>query len=689
MTFLSPSILWALFAVSIPIIIHLISLRQTRYEEFSSLRFIKFLEHKTIRSLKINQWLLIFLRTIAILCLILIFSRPLIKGDSFNYFVGDIESRAIVIIDNSASMNVNINDYSLLERVKSSIPELLNVLEGQNTLEIYQTNPPQKLYDGSYLNTSKIISKIEGISQTNLSDNIWEFTDSLISNINASEPNLECYIFSDFQTTPKIHNDSLLNFKNWKFYCIDQPNVNNNISITSVDILSEIKLPNHLIKLNTNLGNNGVSEVKNIPIELFLNNDRVGQVVSRFNPDKYKDFMFQVFPGQAGIINGKIVIPDDDFSLDNYRNFDLVIPSQITIKIIGNSEEELLLLDLALNAITGNTGLLKVDKQLSSKIDRIFLNDIDIILIHDSPILSSKAIEDLQRFLMRGGGLIWFTGNELEQTESLLWPSLLRLPELIQNVTLEGESFFSTTIVEKTNSIFNDFDMKKIEDELPQVYSYNEVRIKSNHVPLLKLNNGHPLLIQSNSFGSTTFTFTSKLNLRWNDFTVKGLLVPILHRMLILLATKEFNSKSIIVGSKKIIDIRGQNINDDWTVITPNDNEIKIIPDYTNEKLYIHNTNQLGSYKVYINREHFSSFSTILSSDELPTKKNEVISVLNNKSLKNVKIIESNNNFSNVLKDIRYGKSIWRVLLIIALICLILESILGIPNKDRLKTDLE
>ena len=53
--------------------------------------------------------------------------------------------------------------------------------------------------------------------------------------------------------------------------------------------------------------------------------------------------------------------------------------------------------------------------------------------------------------------------------------------------------------------------------------------------------------------------------------------MPILHRMLILLATKEFNSKSIIVGSTKIIDIKGQDINDDWTVITPNDNEIKII----------------------------------------------------------------------------------------------------------------
>ena len=125
MTFLSPSILWALFAVSIPLIIHLISLRQTKLEEFSSLRFIKLLEHKTIRSLKINQWLLVFLRTIAILCLILIFSRPLIKSNSVNNFVGDIESRAIILIDNSASMSVKKNDISLLDRVKLSIPELM------------------------------------------------------------------------------------------------------------------------------------------------------------------------------------------------------------------------------------------------------------------------------------------------------------------------------------------------------------------------------------------------------------------------------------------------------------------------------------------------------------------------------------------------------------------------------------
>ena len=688
MTFLSPSILWALFAVSIPLIIHLISLKQTKYEEFSSLKFIKLLEHNTIKQLKINQWLLVLLRSIAIFCLILIFSRPLIKGNSTNNFIGDIESRSVIFIDNSASMNVKINDISLLDKVKLSISELLKVLEGDNTIEIYQTNPPQKIYEGSFLNESQIISKVEDIVKTNLTDNIWEVTDSIINQINAKEPNLECYIFSDFQTNPKAKIDTLLN-NNWTYYCIDQPKIDNNISIKSVDILSEIKLPNHLIKLSTSLDNNGIDVIKNVPIELFLNQERVGQVVSQFEPNKYKDFMFQVFPGKTGIINGKIVIPDDDYSLDNYRNFDLVIPDQIALKIIGKSEEDLMLLDLALNAIKGNTELLQIEKRISSKLERVFLNNIDILLINDSPELTSSAIEDIQRFLIKGGALIWFAGNELDKSELLLWPSLLKLPELIRKVDLNGESFFSTTIVEEKSPLFADLDQLKIEDELPQIYSYNEVRLQSNHLPLMKLNNGHPLLIQSSSFGSKGFTFTSKLNLRWNDFTIKGLLIPLLHRMLILLATKEFNTQSILVGDRKIIDIKGQDINNNWTLITPSNNDIKLIPDYTNEKLQITQTNELGSYNIFINGEYFSSFSTILSPNELPSQDNYLKSISNNLSTDNFKIINPNKNLSNVLKELRYGKSIWRLLLIIALFCLVLESLLGIPNKDSLKTNLE
>ena len=686
MTFLSPSILWGLLAITIPIIIHLISLRHTRDTEFSTLRFIKSLKHETIRRLRIKQWLLVLLRTIAILCLILMFSRPLMTGTLSSKLGGYIESRAVIIVDNSASMAVHTGDGTLLDRAKSSLPAILKGLEGETTVELYQTNPPRKLFSGSHEEGRSIMTGVKGIVQTNMTDNLWTMIDSVLQMVEASEPNRECFIISDFQSAPSFTIDSLNPNSDWKYYCILQPKVENNISISEVSVLSQIKLPNHLVKLNTRVGNGGVTDKRNIPVELYLNDERVGQIVSQFEPSKFKDFMFQVYPGKTGIINGKIVIPDDDFPMDNFRNFDLVIPNQIAVKVIGQSMEELFLLDLALSAITGETELLLIDRDLSDDVERLFLSDIDILLLHNPTNLSNSAIEDLQRFLMNGGGLIWFVGNDLNQTDPVAWPSLLKLPELIKTRHLDGESFFSTLIVDENHSLFTDLNINNMNEELPQVFGYNEVRLQMNHTPLIKLNNGHPLLIESKAFGSSGFVFTSPLNLGWNDLSVKGLLVPLLHRMLILLGTKEFNVQPLLVGQDKIIDIKGDNINAEWVLMTPMENEIKLIPDYTNEKLLITQTSELGSYHVFADGNLFSSFSTVLSPHELPSIRIEGEKLTESLGVEQARIIQHTQHLESELKEIRYGRSIWRLLLFIALSCLVIESILGRPNTEKIKT---
>ena len=686
MTFLSPSILWGMLAITIPIIIHLISLRHTRDTEFSTLRFIKSLKHETIRHLRIKQWLLVLLRTITILCLILMFSRPLITGTLTSKLAGDIESRAVIVVDNSASMAVHTDDGTLLDRAKSSLPAILKGLEGGTTVELYQTNPPRKLFSGSQEEGRSIMTRVKGIEQTNMTDNLWTMIDSVLQMVEASEPNRECFIISDFQSAPSFTIDSLNPNSDWKYYCILQPKVENNISISEVSVLSQIKLPNHLVKLNTRVGNGGVTDKRNIPVELYLNDERVGQIVSQFQPSKFKDFMFQVYPGKTGIINGKIVIPADDFPMDNFRNFDLVIPNKIAVKVIGRSMEELFLLDLALSAITGETDLLEIDRDLSDDVERLFLNDIDILLLHNPTNLSNSAIEDLQRFLMNGGGLIWFVGNDLNQTDPVVWPSLLKLPELIKTRHLDGESFFSTSIVDENHSLFTDLNINNMNEELPQVFGYNEVRLQMNHTPLIKLNNGHPLLVESKAFGSSGFVFTSPLNLRWNDLPAKGLLVPLLHRMLILLGTKEFNVQPLLVGQDKIIDIKGENINAEWVLKTPNENEIKLIPDYTNEKLLITQTSELGSYHVFADGDLFSSFSTELSPHELPSIRIEDEKLAERLGVEQARIIQHTQHLGSELKEIRYGRSIWRLLLFIALSCLVIESILGRPSTERLKT---
>ena len=74
MSFLFPNILWGLFGLTIPIIIHLFSLRKSKTVEFSSIHHIQALEKKNIKKLKILQWILILLRMGIIACLILMLS---------------------------------------------------------------------------------------------------------------------------------------------------------------------------------------------------------------------------------------------------------------------------------------------------------------------------------------------------------------------------------------------------------------------------------------------------------------------------------------------------------------------------------------------------------------------------------------------------------------------------------------
>ena len=105
MTFVYPNILWGLLAASLPLIIHLISLRSTKTIEFSSIRHIKALESKTIKKLKIMQWILIALRMGIICALIIMFSGPIQLNDS-SWIPSEKESEAVIIIDNSANQTL-------------------------------------------------------------------------------------------------------------------------------------------------------------------------------------------------------------------------------------------------------------------------------------------------------------------------------------------------------------------------------------------------------------------------------------------------------------------------------------------------------------------------------------------------------------------------------------------------------
>src|SRR5260370_16917089 len=71
--FLSPlaAVLTAVGAASIPIIIHLLNRKRYRVVPWAAMRFLLAAQKRTVRKLRIEQWLLLAIRTLLILLLIL------------------------------------------------------------------------------------------------------------------------------------------------------------------------------------------------------------------------------------------------------------------------------------------------------------------------------------------------------------------------------------------------------------------------------------------------------------------------------------------------------------------------------------------------------------------------------------------------------------------------------------------
>ena len=354
MTFLAPSLLWGLLAAAIPIIIHFISLTKTKEMEFSSIRFLEEMKHESIRNLQIKQWLLVLLRILIIVALVLMVARPTTEGFISSWLKGDVDSRAVVIIDNSASMSMEGENESLLENAKRQSKSLIQKLDEKTNVQIFQSNPLKLIYSGKQDRVQSINKVINTITQTATADKLWLDIITALQSADQHEINKECFIFSDLQSLPDTSSVNQLQneLKEWKLYFIGQETVQDNIGIYEVLPVSQVKLPDNLIKLNTLVTNESNFEKRNVPIELYLNNERVGQVVTAFNPAKGKEFLFQAYPGKSGVIRGKMTIPADDFAYDNEQSFELSIPKQISCMLIGESVEDVFLLEEALKSIS-------------------------------------------------------------------------------------------------------------------------------------------------------------------------------------------------------------------------------------------------------------------------------------------------------------------------------------------------
>ena len=103
MSFLNPLFLFGLLAAAVPIVIHLFTRRRPRERPFPSLEFLAEVNQSEIRRLRLKQWLLLLLRTLAVAAIALAMARPALRGAGARSGAG-AATTLVALVDMSGSM---------------------------------------------------------------------------------------------------------------------------------------------------------------------------------------------------------------------------------------------------------------------------------------------------------------------------------------------------------------------------------------------------------------------------------------------------------------------------------------------------------------------------------------------------------------------------------------------------------
>lgn len=129
MQFKYPELLWALFLLLIPIIIHLFQLRRFKKTPFTNVKLLQKVVAESRKSSTLKRWLLLISRLLVVLGLVLAFAQPFFANTS-----ALLEKETVIYLDNSYSMQAKRNEETLLE---SAVQELIEAIPEESVFSLF------------------------------------------------------------------------------------------------------------------------------------------------------------------------------------------------------------------------------------------------------------------------------------------------------------------------------------------------------------------------------------------------------------------------------------------------------------------------------------------------------------------------------------------------------------------------
>ncbi|WP_394748676.1 BatA domain-containing protein [Spongiimicrobium salis] len=489
MQFKYPELLWALFLLLIPIIIHLFQLRRFKKTAFTNVKLLERVVAESRKSNTLKKWLLLMTRLLLFAALILAFAQPFFAKET-----ALSAKETVIYLDDSFSMQAKTGNGSLFQ---NAIQDIIKVVPKEETFSLF-TNE-QVFRNRTIKDIQNDLLKLTPTPKQLRLDEIRLKAKTLFDSRENTIQNL--VLISDFQQRlqSEFIDSTTTMVEHWAQML---PDVNENIAIDTAYV-EYVGLQN--MELTTLLSTNAT--IESTPVSLYNGDQLIAKTAAVFNENRIAEVMFSLPINE--IINGKIEITDTGLPYDNQLFFNINEKEKINVLAVRGGDDEYL------GRIFTEDEFQLTTTPLQS-LNYSLLDSQNLIVLNELTQIPNALQNALRSFIANGGSVIIVPASDSD---------LANYNQLL--------STFQTTFTQRIDSkrniasiafshpLFKNVFEKKVENfQYPTVSQYFKAQTRAASV--LSFEDSAPFLLGSNG----VYLFTAPIRAENSNFKNSPLIVP-------------------------------------------------------------------------------------------------------------------------------------------------------------------
>ncbi len=615
--FLYPIFLFGLIAASLPLLIHLLNRRRLNRIRFPAVRFILMSQKRISRSYRLRHWILLALRTTAVLLLALLLANPIFQTGA-GLFAGGGPVSLVILLDNSLSMTWS-GDGIGFKQAKEAARLLITSLGDSDRAAIVPTSISGKEPIRLKLEKDVLLKELD---QIEIADGTANFSIALgraYELLGEPAGQKEIRLITDLGLTG-WDNFSMSSLKQVdaaipvKAIHVGRKQKPLNVAVKEIRAAGQgigVDLPLHLEAVVANFSD---QEVKDVLVQLSIDGQNKDQKLTSVPPRGDATVTLQTRLSQAGSHAGQLTIKKDGLAGNASMHFGVHAQEQLRVLVVDGDpqtslvQSETFFLTRALNpAGESDSSQYLPTVIIPEGLSATALDAYQVIVLCNVAILPDSFIAKLQNYLRGGGGLLIFGGDRLQADHyNAKLAQILQTPirDKKQGLEANGEKIGK---LELTHPALQSLSDNLLQESIKSArfWGYSRVSASGKSV-LMSLANGDPLLIEHKVGSGRVMFITTTADRDWSDLPVKTAYLPMIQSLTNYLAggKRGLLDGGISVGNVKEISLPPGYVGKTIRITKPNKQPAEVVMNAAHDRAAgsFEDNDVAGIYQIALTR---------------------------------------------------------------------------------------